>query len=207
MEQQAREQAFITAVQTEHFSLQSARNAVISETTGRGMAYLSAVSSSLIAFGFIAQVAGLLNPVVAAILPAILVLGEFTFIALLQNTMENLVYLRRIERIHSYYRVLTPEAERFFGPEAHDWLAAAGATIGLKASPFGILMTGASVVAAVNSILAGVGLALLGAHLTGLPIGALVAAGVTGALLLFGLHQLYGDRRIARLRVFHPTGR
>jgi hypothetical protein len=201
MEQQAREQAFVTAVQTEHFTLQSARNAVISEMTGRGTAYLAAVSSALIAFGFIAQVAGPLNPFVAAILPAIFVLGEFTFVALLRNTMENIVYLRQIERIHHYYQALTPEAERFFGPEAQDWLVAARATIGLERSPFETLLTGASVVAAVNSILAGVGLALLAHVVGGLPTAALVTVGVAGALLLFGLHVLYGHRRIAWLKL------
>jgi hypothetical protein len=199
MEQQAREQAFVTAVQTEHFALQSARNAVISETTGRGTAYLAAVSSSLIAFGFIAQVAGPLNPFVAAILPAVFVLGEFTFVALVRNTMENVVYLRQIERIHHYYRTLTPEAEQFFGPQAQDWLVAAEATIGLQRSPFETLLTGATVVAAINSILAGVGLSLLAAQIGPLPTVALVAVGVASALLLFGLHVLYGHRRIARL--------
>ena len=54
MEQQAREQAFITALVTEHFVLQSARSATIGEANGRASIYLSAVSSALVAFGFLA---------------------------------------------------------------------------------------------------------------------------------------------------------
>jgi hypothetical protein len=45
MEQQAREQAFITALVTEHFALQSARSATIGEANGRAAIYLSAVSA------------------------------------------------------------------------------------------------------------------------------------------------------------------
>jgi hypothetical protein len=39
MEQQAREQAFITALVTEHFALQSARSATIGEANGRAAIY------------------------------------------------------------------------------------------------------------------------------------------------------------------------
>jgi hypothetical protein len=66
MEQQAREQAFITALVTEHFVLQSARSATIGEANGRAAIFLSAVSSALVAFGFLAQVATGLEPFVAA---------------------------------------------------------------------------------------------------------------------------------------------
>ena len=70
MEQQAREQAFITALVTEHFVLQSARSATIGEANGRASVYLGTVSSALVAFGFLAQVATRLDPFVAAVLPA-----------------------------------------------------------------------------------------------------------------------------------------
>src|SRR5215211_2057647 len=56
MEQQAREQAFISALTTEQFVLQAARSANVGEMTGRGTVYMGAVSSSLIALGFLAQV-------------------------------------------------------------------------------------------------------------------------------------------------------
>ena len=52
MEQQAREQAFITVLTTEHFVLQSTRSATIGEANGRAAIYLSTVSSALVAFGF-----------------------------------------------------------------------------------------------------------------------------------------------------------
>ena len=57
MDQQAREQAFMTALSTERFLLQSARSAIVGEMTGRAAIYMGALSSALIAFGFLAQAA------------------------------------------------------------------------------------------------------------------------------------------------------
>jgi len=131
MEQQAREQAFISALTTEQFVLQAARSANVGEMTGRGTIYMGAVSSSLIALGFLAQVVSRLDPVVAAVLPAVFVLGEFTFAALVRNTLENLVLLGQMQRIRGYYRTLVPEADQFFGPAAEaERFSAAMATWG-----------------------------------------------------------------------------
>ena len=49
----------------------SARSATIGEANGRAAIYLSAVSSTLVAFGFLAQVVTRLDPFVAAVLPAL----------------------------------------------------------------------------------------------------------------------------------------
>jgi hypothetical protein len=58
-------------------------------------------------------------------------LGEFTFAALLHNTLENLVLLCQMQRICGYYRGLVPEAgEDFDPPEAGVLYQAAVATIG-----------------------------------------------------------------------------
>jgi hypothetical protein len=85
MEQQAREQAFMKALATEQFVLQAARSANVGEMTGRATVYMGAVSSALIASGFLAQVVTHLDPFVAEVLPAVSLLGEFTFAALLQQ--------------------------------------------------------------------------------------------------------------------------
>jgi hypothetical protein len=200
MEQQAREQAFVSALATEHFVLQAARSAVVSEQVGRGGIYLGAVSSALIALGFLAQVVSRLGPFVAALLPALFVLGEFTFAALLRNSIENLVLLRRMQRIRGYYRGLVPEASQFFDPpEADAQFDAAMATVGLRTSPVQLLFTGASLVAAINSILGGAGLAVLAAQAADLGDAAAVAVGAAVALLLFALHVLYQQRRSGQL--------
>jgi hypothetical protein len=166
MEQQAREQAFITALVTEHFALQSARSATIGEANGRAAIYLSAVSSTLVAFGFLAQVVTRLDPFVAAVLPALFIMGEFTYVRLVANAIENLLALQQIQRIRGYYRGLVPQAEQFFeAPAVDEGLAAAVAPTGARATRAEILFTAASMIAAVNSILGGAGLALLGGRL------------------------------------------
>jgi hypothetical protein len=132
MEQPAREQAFISALTTEQFVLQAARSANVGEMTGRGTVYMGAVSSSLIALGFLAQVLSRLEPFVAAVLPAVFLLGEFTFAALLRNTLENLVLLRQMQRIRGYYATLAPDADQFFGPAAEEERSSAAmATVGV----------------------------------------------------------------------------
>jgi hypothetical protein len=47
-------QAFMSALVTEHFVLQSARSTTVSEAVGRSAVYLTCVSSALVAFGFFA---------------------------------------------------------------------------------------------------------------------------------------------------------
>jgi hypothetical protein len=115
--------------------------------------------------------------------------------ALLRNTLENLVLLGQMQRIRGYYRTLVPEADQFFGQAAEEERSSAAmATVGLRSRPAGMLFTGASVIAAVNSIVGGVGVALLAAKVASVATGAALAVGITAAMVLFGLHLLYQQR-------------
>jgi hypothetical protein len=78
------------------------------------------------------------------------------------------------------------------------------ATSGDRASPMEMLFTAASMIGAVNSILGGVGLALLAGKSTSLGSGGAVAVGVVAAAILFGLHLLYGYRRAAPMAGWAP---
>jgi hypothetical protein len=118
--------------------------------------------------------------------------------------MENLVLLRQMQRIRGYYRTLVAEADQFFGPTAEaERFSASMATVGLRARPAGMLFTGASVIAAINSVVGGVGLALLAAKVVSLATGAALAVGIAAAVVLFGLHLLYQQQR-ASDRVLQP---
>jgi hypothetical protein len=71
-----------------------------------------------------------------------------------------------------------------------------------------MLFTAAAMIAAVNSILGGAGLALLAGTLTPFGSAGVLAIGVVGTVLLFGLHLLYGYRRAAPTAGWPPlTGR
>jgi len=125
---------------------------------------------------------------------------------LVRNTLENLVLLRQMQRIRGYYATLVPEADRFFGPAAEEERSSAAmATVGLRARPAGMLFTGASVVAAINSMVGGVGLALLAAKVASLATGAALVVGVAAAVVLFGLHLLYQQQRAAPLVLRSPA--
>ena len=122
------------------------------------------------------------------------------FAALLRNALENLVVVRQRQRIRGCYRTLASEADQFFGPAAEEERSSvAMAMVGLRAGPAGMLFTGASVIAAINSMVGGVGLALLGAKVASLATGAALAVGITAAVVLFGLHLLYQQQRAASL--------
>jgi hypothetical protein len=67
------------------------------------------------------------------------------------------------------------------------------------------LFTGASVVAAINSIVGGVGVALLAAKVAHLVTGAALAVGIAAAVVLFGLHLLYQQQRATDPVLRPPT--
>ena len=55
MDEKARESAFMTALVTEHFVLQSAASTTVSEAGVRASLYVFSLSSTLVALGFTAQ--------------------------------------------------------------------------------------------------------------------------------------------------------
>jgi hypothetical protein len=205
MPQDVSEPAFVSALTTEHLASQTARSAVITEQVGRAMLYMGAVSSALITFGFVGR-AGDLTPFIATVLPALFVLGEFTFVAMVRNAMESIWLLHHVRRIRQHYRRFGPDALAFFHPRDDDrHLEATMATFGLRAAPLQGLFTGASTIAAVNMILAGVGIGLAGAEL-GAPVGLAVAIGIPVAIVLFWLHIAYQQRRFAHLDTSSSEG-
>src|SRR5207244_3627291 len=99
MDDQAKESAFMSALVTEHFVLQSAASTTVSEAAGRAALYLSALSSSLVAMGFAASSAHAFAPLAATALPAVLLLGVFTAVRLVDTGVQNISYLVGISRI------------------------------------------------------------------------------------------------------------
>jgi hypothetical protein len=115
MNDDSRQQAFMSALVTEHFVLQSARGVATSEANGRAALYLTSLTGALVALGFVAQVGEQFDAFAAAVLPALFLLGEFTYVRLLENSIEDWLLQRSIQRIRRYYLALVPEAAAFFG--------------------------------------------------------------------------------------------
>jgi hypothetical protein len=109
-----RQKTLLATLGTEHFALQGARGQTAGEMTGRAALYLATVSSTLIALGFVAGDRSAFVPFAAAVLPSLLILGEFTFIRLVAASVEDLRYLYAIQQIRAYYRGLVPDGLTFF---------------------------------------------------------------------------------------------
>ena len=96
----------LSALTTEHFVLQTANNSTYSEASARSTLYVMALSSSLVAMGFVAGSSDVLVPFAAIVLPAVFVLGIFTVVRLVETALESRDCLHGIARIRAYYRPL-----------------------------------------------------------------------------------------------------
>jgi hypothetical protein len=192
MNEQEPPSAFISALTTEHFVLQSALSANTSEVGTRASLYLFSLSSSLVALGFTSRSPELFGPFVAIVLPALFILGLFTAVRLVDSNLEGILYLNQIAHIRRYYRTLAPDAAEHFSPESGRW-PENQSWPALRLGPtVGLITTTASMVAFLNSILAGVGAAMLVGGLVGgrrTLLASLIGAGV--ALLLIALFFAY----------------
>jgi hypothetical protein len=202
MNEQQPSSAFISALTTEHYVLQSAISANTSEVGTRASLYLFSLSSTLVALGFASRSPELFGPFIAIVLPALFVLGVFTAVRLVDSNLEALQYLNGIARIRRYYRTLGPEAAEHFSPESGRWPVNQSSP-SLRMGPFvGLITTTASMVAFLNSILAGVGVAMLAGGLLRekrTVVASLIGAGV--ALLLMALFFVYQKWRYDSMTV------
>ncbi|MFU8873065.1 hypothetical protein [Micromonospora sp. SL4-19] len=195
MDEDAREQALLTALTTEHFVLQTSRSATITESVGRATVFLSLLSAALIGLGFVSSSGHLTKPYLGAILPTLVITGLLTFGRLVQNMVENSLDLKRIQRIRAYYHRQFAGEHDFFA----DAVASGGdvrviaAAVGNRPVRWQLLLTTAAMVGAVNALLIGLGAALV----TGLAGGALalaIALGVAVALIAFAAQLLHIKR-------------
>jgi hypothetical protein len=187
-----RQAAFMSALVTEHFVLQTAASATVTEAASRTSLYVFTLSSSLVAMGFVSQFPETFRLFAAAILPALFVLGVFTAVRLVDTGIENQQVLRGIARIRGYYRTLTPEAAAYFSAESGRWPEAHVAPPLWSGALVAFLTTAASMIAFINSIVAGTGVTLLANSLFGGDqIRLAVGVGVVASVLLMVLFLAY----------------
>jgi hypothetical protein len=204
----AKQQALLTALVTEHFVLQSARGVATSEAGMRASLYLTSLTGALVALGFIAQVGEQFDAFAAAVLPALFLLGEFTYVRLLENSIEDVLLQRSIKRIRRYYLGLHADGAEFFG-DAADGPGRRPPTVpgglggvagqAMYHSWVQLLFTAASMVAAINSILGGAGVALLVRRLDLAGEGPAAVVGAGAAVVGFAVHVWYERHRFRLL--------
>jgi hypothetical protein len=190
---QDKQEALLSAMTTEHFVLQTAANATVNESASRASLYVITLSSTLIAMGFAANSPSVLVPFVATVLPAVFLLGVLTVLRLVDSALEITNFLTGIARIHAYYRTLAPEAATHFAPHFGRWPEA-----DVHATPVfrlgtvvAFLTTNASMVALINSLVAGAWITMISIHQFGAARTAGILAGAAAAVLLGILFYFY----------------
>jgi hypothetical protein len=190
----------LTALTTEHFTLQGARSQTMTESSSRATLFIGAVSSTLVALGFLAQLTpgdDTFNVFALTVLPTLYLLGIFTFVRLVECGAEDFRYGLAINRIRGYYKELAGEDADLFLLSGHDDGPGVFANASVPANERTQYFTFGSVVAVISSVIGGSAIAIaLGAFLDA-PIG--VASGVGGLVAIVSVVVLlrYAERLLA----------
>jgi hypothetical protein len=196
-------QLALSALTTEQFNLQTARMGTIAEANGRSTLYLGTLSSAVIAIAFVGQASELGDGFylfALSLLPTVFLLGVFSYLRLVQTSIEDMVYAVGTFRIRQYFLGLDAAAVPFF-PPTDPWGMTKLERIGVVAGgPMQLLLTAASMVACINAIVGGVALALAARSLLDAPVPVAAVGGGVAALALatlFFSYQVWRFRRAA----------
>ncbi|WP_109509326.1 hypothetical protein [Nocardioides speluncae] len=178
----------LTALTTEHFTLQTARAQTTSETSARASIYMYSVSSALVALGFVSQVDGtgeVFAVFAFTVLPTIYLLGCATYVRLVELGAEDFRYGVAINRIRGYYHELAGDRSELFLLSGRDDAASVFLNMGLtpkRSSAYAF----SSAIAVVNGVVGGA-IVALAIGLAGAPIWVAAAVGVlVAASSVFG---------------------
>ena len=191
-------QRLLTALTTEHFGLQGARASTISEAGTRSALFLGSVSSTLVAIGFIASVAGdseIFHAFALVVLPTLYFLGVFTWVRLVEGSVEDIFYGRAINRIRNHYLEIAGDKASLFLLGAHDDPPGVIANMAIRPSRWQLFFTTAAAVAVVTSVVGGSALALAVSVALDAPLGVAVPIGAVFAAISLTLMMRWDRRR------------
>jgi len=184
---------------TEHWSLLSSRSLGYQEMFGRTSIYIAILSATVVALALLAQAThfGRDTLLVALLLISVaLFIGLATFIRAVAINYEDALWVAGMNLLRKAYLQIVPELEPFFvaGHETKaDLLSLGHGSRQRLANLAHSLTTTSSVVAALNSVLAGSLTSDLGALFGGGPLFD-VAAGIVVSLVSGALHVMYAAR-------------
>jgi hypothetical protein len=190
-------QELLTALTTEHFTLQSARSQTATESASRASLYILSVSSALIALGFIGQASEIgttFHVFALTVLPTLYALGIFTFVRVVECGAEDFRYGIAINRIRNYYKQIAGDQANLFLLSGHDDVRGVFENAAVPPEGRTQFFTFATVVAVINSVVGGSAIAIALGAMADAPLG--VAAGVGGVAALVSVLALlrYADR-------------
>ncbi len=190
----------LTALTTEHFTLQGARSQTMTESSSRASLFIGAVSGTLVALGFLSQLSpggDTFNAFALTVLPTLYLLGTFTFVRLVECGAEDFRYGLAINRIRGYYKELAGERADLFLLSGHDDGRGVFANASVPANERTQYLTFASVVAVINSVVGGSAIAIALGAFPATSLG--IAAGVGGVVAIVSVVVLlrYAERLLA----------
>ncbi|PWK83710.1 hypothetical protein C8D88_110166 [Lentzea atacamensis] len=206
----------LTILTAEHYTLQMARTATITDASSRAGHLLTTISASMIALGFVAQVVSprVLLTLMLVIFTGLFLIGLATLFRTVELTIEDVQAGLGINRIRHVYGDLEPSTRDVFVRQMHDDTAGveadAGQTGWRKARRPRLVGTALGVSGLVNLVnglvagaTAGAACGLLGAGVTwSIVIGAVVALIVISA---FGVALgRIGRRGVAPITTRYP---
>jgi hypothetical protein len=197
----------LTALTTEHFTLQSARSQTMSKSSARASVYLVSLSSTLVALGFIAQiddVGSVVYVFALTVLPTLCLLGTVTFVRLVECGAEDFRYGMAINRIRHYYKELAGDRAGLFLLSGHDDGEGVFANMGLPATGRKPYFAFSSAVIVINSLVGGAAVALVIGAPIDAPLGLAVGAGGVAAVVSTVGWIHYAGRRLAAAAATEP---
>jgi hypothetical protein len=187
----------LTALTTEHFTLQTARSTTVSESSGRATLFLASVTGSVVALAFVGQVSRTgpaFTLFAMALLPTLLLLGLVTYWRLLQSAVEDLTYGLAINRIRAFYLTLDPVAADYLVMSSDDTRAGVLHNMGMHSSRWHLLSHSATVIIVVDAVLAGTMAGLASSLLARNSFGMAGAVGAVTAVIVLALLLLHQAR-------------
>jgi len=189
----------VSILTTEHWSLLSARTLAYQEMFGRTTIFIAILSATIVALAPLAQATGFGRPTLWLALPLILValfIGLATFVRSVTINYEDALWVTGMHLLRKAYLQIVPAVAPFFVTRHDPGTDRRSLGHGTRQRPANLvnsLTTTSSVVAALNSALAGSLASDLGALVGGDPV-LVVALGIAVSLASAVLHVQYAAR-------------
>jgi hypothetical protein len=135
----------------------------MSESAARASVYVFAVSSALVALGFIGQVSDVgevFDVFALTVLPTLYLLGSVTYVRLVECGAEDFRYGLAINRIRHYYKEIARNRAHLFLLSDHDDGVGVFANMGLPAEGRKPYFAFSSAILVINSVVGGAAVAL-----------------------------------------------
>jgi hypothetical protein len=205
-------QELLTALTTEHFTLQGARAQTAGESASRASLYILSVSSTLVALGFIGQASEgrrTFDVFALTVLPTLYVLGVFTFVRIVECGAEDFRYGVAINRIRNYYKQIARDQAKLFLLSGHDDARGVFANVAVPVEGRRQYFTFATVVAVINSVVGGSAIAIALSAIGDAPLGLAAGVGGVAGILSLALLLRHADRlleeRAGRTEALFPS--